>query len=45
MFFIPLFIRLIINDSYGTDFGDVSCLFEDYDDVGTVSDAEAKTEG
>lgn len=44
-FFIPLFIRLIINDSYGTDFGDVSCLFEDYKDVGTVSDADAKTEG
>lgn len=44
-FFIPLFIKLVINDSYGTDFGDVSCLFEDYDDVGSVSDAEAKTEG
>lgn len=44
-FFIPLFIKVIINDSYGTDFGDISCLFEDYDDVNSVNDAEAKTEG
>lgn len=30
-FFIPLIIKVVINDSYGTDFGDVSCLFN-YDD-------------
>jgi hypothetical protein len=44
-FFIPLFVELIIGKLTEVDFGDVSCLFEDYEDVGSVSDAEAKTEG
>lgn len=26
-FFVPLIIGLVINDQYGTDFGDVSCLW------------------
>lgn len=26
-FFVPLIIGLVINDKYGTDFGDVSCLW------------------
>ena len=37
--------ELIIGKLTEVDFGDVSCLFEDYEDVGSVSDAEAKTEG
>ena len=43
-FFIPIIIEIFVSSNYGTDFGDVSCLFEQNNTTPTSGGTSGESE-